>query len=158
MCTKFNKLCKACEQIDRNERTNGDRAKSIIEGRAQQRAHDLGLSRYFFLVEMGWNTLIVPLRALLDNPDARCQSCGEPFLNHRDIQIEHIEAPRFRGDEAREHARNLRFLCQSCNVTKQKMGHSVWLDDQNAARISNKQYAGAVEAEVPMIENQLRLW
>lgn len=132
----FDHDCKACQQVERNKQKNLDRARSIIENRAATRAREIGVSKPFMLVDMNWNSLVPQMRVLMTD-EGRCVSCGHAFRNERDIQIEHREPPRFRGDLARESARNIGFLCQSCNVTKQNKAHSEWLDDQEAARLSN---------------------
>jgi hypothetical protein len=65
----------------------------------------------------------VPVMRELMTPESLCQSCGHPFMNERDIQIEHIAPPRFAQDWARLHTRNIRFLCGSCNRTKERQLH-----------------------------------
>jgi len=129
-------LCKACEQKKRNEKKNLDRARSIIEDRAVARARKLGVSKAFMWIDINWKSLVPMMRAMM-TPEGLCLSCGHPFVNERDIQIEHREPPRSLTDWARESARNIGLLCQSCNVTKQDKPHSQWLDEQEAARISN---------------------
>jgi 5-methylcytosine-specific restriction endonuclease McrA len=82
--------------------------------------------RRSYLVNMNWAALVPILRAMLDT-DGRCLDCGHRFVNERDVQIEHIEPPRTAGDWAREHARNLRLACQSCNGTKGQKPFAAWL-------------------------------
>ena len=135
----FNPLCKACEQIERNEEKNADRAFAIMRGRAEHKAWRLGVSKTYIWINMGWFTLVPILRALM-TPEGRCQSCGHPFVNERDIQIEHREPPRRQGDWAREHARNLSLTCQACNGTKTGKPFAQWLDEQESARVSNDQH------------------
>jgi hypothetical protein len=132
----FKPVCKACEQKKRNEQKNDDRAYAIIDSRASTRARVLAVQKAFIWINMNWRALVPMMRAML-SPEGLCLSCGHEFVNERDIQIEHREAPRFPGDWAREHARNIGLMCQSCNVTKRDKGNGLWLDEQEAARISN---------------------
>jgi hypothetical protein len=67
-----------------------------------------------------------------------CTSCGHPFLNERDIQLEHREPPRHAQDWARLHARNIGLACGSCNRTKSGKSYAAWLDEQEGARIANE--------------------
>jgi len=85
---------------------------------------------------MNYRALVPALRAMMTD-EGICTSCGHPFLNERDIQIEHIEPPRFVEDWARLHARNLRLACGSCNRTKGQKPYAVWLDEQEGARLSS---------------------
>lgn len=133
----FNRLCKACEQIKRNQRKSDDRARSVIEDRAGERARYIGRSKEFLLDDMNWEKLIHWMRSEM-LPGARCPVCNHHYLNSRDIQIDHVLPPRFKGDWAREHVGNLRLICQSCNVAKGKKDFAVSLDDQEAARVSNE--------------------
>jgi len=135
----FKRLCKACEQIERNEKKNADRAAAILKGRAANRAGSLRVPTTFIWINMNWRALVPILRALM-TPDGRCQNCGHPFVNERDIQIEHHEPARFRGDWAREHARNLGLGCQACNTTKAAKPFAQWLDEQESARASNDRH------------------
>jgi 5-methylcytosine-specific restriction endonuclease McrA len=132
----FDDKCKTCQQIERNERKNADRALAIIEGRASERARDVGKTREFMMTDMNWSQMVAEFRAMM-GPDGRCKNCGHKFMNERDIQIDHIFPPRHIGDWAREHARNLRLLCASCNATKQNKDPAEWLDEQEDARIGN---------------------
>ena len=135
----FARLCKACEQIERNKQLNEDRPAAVIARRAENRAHLLGVSREFFMVNMNWISLVPMMRALM-SPEGRCQSCGHPFSGDRDIQIEHHQPPRFDGDWAREHARNLGFLCGSCNRAKSAKDQALFLDEQETTRIANEKH------------------
>jgi hypothetical protein len=85
---------------------------------------------------MNFQALVPLLRAMMTD-EALCLNCGHPFVNERDIQIEHREPPRHRQDWARLHARNLGFSCASCNRTKSNKPNDVWLDEQEGARLSN---------------------
>lgn len=136
MSPHFKRVCKACEQKKRNEDKNDDRPLAIIEHRAAARARVLAVPKQFVWINMNWQALVPLMRAML-SPEGLCLSCGHKFTNERDIQIEHREAPRFPGDWAREHARNIGLMCQSCNVTKRDKGNGLWLDEQEHARISN---------------------
>ncbi len=133
---RFDPVCRDCRQKVRNEKKNADRPLSIIKGRAAQAAHKAETSTEFFWTQMNYRGL-VPLMRILMSEDGRCLSCGHPFVNERDIQIEHIEPPRHHQDWARLHARNLRLFCGSCNRTKSDKSFVEWLDEQEGARRSN---------------------
>jgi len=135
--TWFNRICKSCEQKERNERKNVDRPLAIIENRAAARATLLGVSRAFMWINMNWRALVAPMRGMM-TPEGLCLGCGHPFVNERDIQIDHIEPPRYPQDWAREHARNLMLGCGSCNRVKSNRPFAVHLDDQEHARLSNE--------------------
>ena len=47
-----------------------------------------------------------------------CQSCGRPFINELDIQIDHYYPPRHLQDWERLDARNLWMICTSCDYSK----------------------------------------
>ena len=51
------------------------------------------MSREFFWIQMNYRALVPELRGLMTT-EGLCKGCGHEFLNERDIQIEHIEAPR----------------------------------------------------------------
>lgn len=138
VCIRFNKYCKQCEQILRVERKNEDRPLSIIHKRAEVRASKLGVSVDFIWRNMNYQSLVAKYRGAL-LPDALCSNCGHPYESERDIQIEHREPPRFQGDWAREHARNLEFYCGNCNPTKHDKPYSPWLDEQEETRLVNEQ-------------------
>lgn len=135
VATKFARLCRDCQQKERNEKKNTDRPLAIITQRAATAAHNYGGTREFFMVHMNYGALVEPLRALL--AAGFCQGCGHKFVNERDIQIDHIVPPRGPEDWARLHARNLRFFCQSCNKTKGAKPFDLWLEEQEQARLSN---------------------
>jgi hypothetical protein len=88
------------------------------------------------MVDMNYQSLVPVLRTLMTE-DGLCQCCGHAFLNERDIQIEHLEPPRFYNDWARLHTRNLRLACGSCNSGKSGKAFVQWLDEQEEARLSN---------------------
>jgi hypothetical protein len=134
----FKSECKDCEQKARNEKKNADRPLAIILQRAAAAATKAGMSREFFWVEMNYRALVPELRGLMTD-EGLCKGCGHGFVNERDIQIEHAEPPRFPRDWARLHARNLRLNCGSCNRTKGQKPFAQWLDEQEGARLSNKQ-------------------
>jgi len=100
----FQSLCRDCEQIERNEKKNEDRASAIIRQRAADHARRAGVALDFFWVNMGYRALVPYYRAAL-SPDGLCLSCGHPYDNERDIQIEHRAPPRHPQDWARLHAR-----------------------------------------------------
>jgi len=99
---------------------------------------------------MNWSSLVPEMRALMTD-EGRCRSCGHAFVNERDIQIEHREPPRLRGDWAREHARNLGIFCQSCNNTKGDKSYAEWLDEQEEARLSNERHRSETDATAAFV-------
>jgi len=135
--TTFRPDCRDCETKGRNERKNEDRARTIIERRAKDWATKCGVSFQFMWVNMNWRALVPVFRALMSD-EGLCLSCGHPFDNERDVQIEHHVPPRHRQDWARHHARNLGVLCGSCNPTKGSKPLEQWLDEQEQARLSNE--------------------
>jgi hypothetical protein len=139
---RFCAICRDCEQKARNEKKNADRPRAIIEQRAAAAASKTGTSREFFWMHMNYRSLVPELRGLMTS-EGLCKGCGHDFLNERDIQIEHIEPPRFAKDWARLHARNLRLCCGSCNRTKGQKPFSQWLDEQEGARLSNLEQPSA---------------
>jgi 5-methylcytosine-specific restriction endonuclease McrA len=132
----FDPVCRDCRQIERNERKNADRPLAIIRARAQVAARKAGATTEFFWIQMNYQALVPYMRAMMDKA-GHCLGCGHPFLNERDIQIEHIEPPRNPQDWARLHTRNLRLFCASCNGTKGDKPYGEWLDEQEEARRSN---------------------
>jgi HNH endonuclease len=134
---EFDQDCKACQQKIRNERKNEDRARSIIESRCAQWAHRLRVEKSFLLINMNWRGLIPVLRAMMSD-EGGCLSCGHPFVNERDIQLDHREPWRHDHDWARHHARNIQLLCGSCNRGKTNKSNSQWLDEMEDARLSNE--------------------
>jgi hypothetical protein len=142
---QFKSICKACEQKLRNAKKNADRPRAIIEQRAATAATKAGTSREFFWIEMNYQSLVPVLRALMTE-EALCNGCGHKFLHERDIQIEHLEAPRSRQDWARLHTRNVRLFCASCNNGKKRKPFAHWLDEQEDVRLSNLQQAGMPSA------------
>jgi hypothetical protein len=143
VAVQFSPNCRDCEQKARNEKKNADRPKAIIESRAKTAAGKAGKSLEFFWTSMNYRALVPYLRAMM-TPEGLCQNCGHRFVNERDIQIDHIEPPRFETDWARLHARNLTLRCGSCNNTKGNKSFSDWLDEQEGTRLShlNKSDAG----------------
>jgi hypothetical protein len=136
--SRFSPDCKDCEQKVRNEKKNADRPRAIIEARAAAAATKAGTSREFFWNQMNYRSLVPVMRAMM-TPEGMCQNCGHDFLHERDIQIEHIEPPRFETDWTLLHARNIRLLCGSCNRTKARKSFLEWCEDQESARLSNLQ-------------------
>jgi 5-methylcytosine-specific restriction endonuclease McrA len=134
--SRFHPDCRDCEQKARNEKKNTDRPLAIIQGRAKQAAHKAGVSVEFMWIDMNYRSLVPQLRAALTD-EATCLGCGHSFLGERDIQIEHIEPPRSPQDWERVHARNLRLFCGSCNGTKGNKPFTLWLHEQEGARLSN---------------------
>lgn len=134
---RFDPVCRDCRQKERNDRKNADRALSIIGDRASSHARKAGVAKVFFMVNMNYVALVAVLRAMMTS-EGVCLCCGHPFVNERDIQIEHREPPRHQRDWARLHARNLGLACASCNRTKASKPYALWLDEQEAARLSNE--------------------
>jgi len=108
-----------------------------LKERARDHAAKHGLSFEFMWVNMNWRSLVTMARAMMTD-EALCSSCGHGFDNERDIQIEHRNPPRFRGDTTRIHARNIGFSCASCNRAKSNMDYDDWLEQQEGARLSNE--------------------
>jgi hypothetical protein len=150
-------VCRDCEQKARNEKKNADRPLAIIQARAGRAATKAGRTREFFWTQMNYRSLVPVLRALM-TPDGLCTACGHDFVNERDIQIEHIEAPRSDKDWARLHARNLRFSCGSCNQTKGAKPFAQWLDEQEGARLSNLEQPSAGFEDAAPFTTQLSLF
>jgi 5-methylcytosine-specific restriction endonuclease McrA len=152
----FDPVCKDCRQIERNERKNADRAAAIVDQRAATRATRSGVPKGFILVNMNYRALVPVVRAMM-TPEGRCTSCGHPFLNERDIQLEHREPPRHDQDWARLHARNIGIACASCNRRKASKSYAQSLDDEEEARLSNERHpAHGLKRAVPV--EQLRLF
>jgi hypothetical protein len=153
---RFSAICRDCEQKARNERKNADRPRAIIEQRAASAASKAGVSRKFFWTQMNYRSLVPEFRGLM-TPEGLCKGCWHQFLHERDVQIEHIEPPRFPLDWARLHARNLRLCCGSCNRTKGQKPFSQWLDEQEGARLSNLQQPGFVASSMGPAQLSLEL-
>lgn len=134
---QFHLRCRVCEQSDRTEQKNSDRAQKLVYQRAQVRADRADVPVSFFMEELNWKSLVPMFEAYLDRPDSCvCPNCGHPFLNERDFQIGHRAPPRSPSDWARHHARNLGPLCGSCNNTQSDQPYEAWLDDQEDRRLS----------------------
>jgi HNH endonuclease len=135
---RFSPTCRDCEQKERNERKNEDRPIAIMRQRAATAARKAKVSVDFYWTQMNYAAFVPVLRAMM-TAEGKCIGCGHPFLNERDIQIEHLEPPRkeIHPDWARLHARNLRLACGSCNRTKGQKPFNQWLDEQEGARLSN---------------------
>jgi hypothetical protein len=132
----FSPRCRDCEQKLRNEKKNADRPRAVIEQRTRTAAAKAAVNFDFVWTQLNYRALVPVLRAMMTQ-EGLCQCCGHQFLHERDIQIEHLEPPRFEKDWARLHARNLRLSCGSCNRTKGKKPYAEWLDEQEGARLSN---------------------
>ena len=133
---EFSRICRDCEQKERNEKKNLNRPKAIIEQRAKAAAIKASASFDFFWIQMNYQALVPMMRALL-SPEALCLCCGHKFENERDIQIEHHNPPRHSQDWALLHTRNLGFACGSCNRTKGAKPNIQWLDEEESKRLSN---------------------
>jgi hypothetical protein len=135
--SRFSPDCRDCETKARNERKNEDRPLWIIKERARDHATKHGLAFEFMWINMNWRSLVPMARAMMTE-EALCTSCGHGFDNERDIQLEHRSPPRYRGDLARVHARNIGLACASCNRGKSDAPYDDWLDQQEEARLSNE--------------------
>ena len=136
---EFDKDCKDCQQIKRNDQKNADRPLAIIRGRAQEAAHRAGTTTEFFWTQMNYRALVPWMRAMMTD-EGLCIACGHAFVNERDIQIDHLFPPRHRQDWGRLHTRNVRLGCGSCNNSKGSKEPDQWLDEQEVARITNLLY------------------
>src|SRR5262245_2987945 len=130
----FSPKCRDCEQKERNEKKNQDRPLAIIRQRTTVAARKANMPFEFFWKQMNYEALVEPFRVALIT---KCRSCGHMPKSEADVQIEHIEPPRDAQDWARLHARNIHFLCGSCNRTKSDKSYAQWLDEQEGARLSN---------------------
>jgi len=129
--------CKECQSKAAAVKRGANPARAIVWRRAATRAHQLGVSRTFLLLDLKWETLIPPLEAAITV--GLCQRCGHRYNSVADITFDHGEPPRdeLKPDWAREHADNIRLRCKSCNVSKRDMAYSDWLDSQEVARVSH---------------------
>jgi len=145
---RFHSQCRACEQSNRTDRKNEDRALAIIRSRASNIARRAHVPLEFVMNDLNYRSLVVPLRAVLDHPeDAVCGNCGHGYINERDCQLDHREPPRHDQDFARLHATNVTLVCASCNTSKGNREYSVWLDEQEQTRRSVAAYYGLGTAE-----------
>lgn len=147
--TKFARLCRDCEQIERNERKNEDRPLAIIRKRAADHARRAGAPFEFFWINMNYRALVPYYRAALSS-EGLCLSCGHPYDDEKDVQIEHRAPPRHKQDWARLHARNLGFACANCNGTKTSKEYERWLDEQEDCRLSNERRPAAPEFQISL--------
>jgi hypothetical protein len=108
-----------------------------MEKRTKTHAAKQGVSFEFMWNSMGWSTLVPILRAMMTD-EAICTSCLHRFDNERDVQLDHNEPPRFKGDCARLHARNISIRCSSCNTGKSDKPYAEWLDQEEQTRLSNE--------------------
>jgi hypothetical protein len=169
--------CKLCQHDSRVEAKYADPARWIIEQRAQSHAgrFGFGLTRAFMMDPrcMNYESLIAPLNGILIALDEGLEppcSCGHPYRNESDIQIDHRSPPRRdlkRADYARLHSRNLGFGCTSCNVGKNDDEFNAWLDSEEEKRqsaIALNNAEAEVEdllddaAEPPSDDDQLELF
>jgi hypothetical protein len=132
----FNPTCRLCEQTERTDQKNQDRAKACIESRAGTVARYCGVSRAFVWTDLNYRALVPMFRGLLTDPEAVCQNCAHAFLGERDIQLDHRAPPRNRHDWARYHARNIGLSCGSCNRAKTSKEYDDWLDQEESNRVS----------------------
>jgi hypothetical protein len=104
-------------------------AESIVRQHAAAAAHKAGQSVDFFMTQMNYASLVVPLRAAMAEGSI-CLSCGCRFMNERDIQIEYREPPRHSQDWERLHVQNIFLLCASCGSTKRGKPFAEWLHER----------------------------
>jgi hypothetical protein len=130
----FEPDCRLCEQTKRDLAKNTNRPRALIEYRAKKRARESGVTLAFVMADLNYEALVGPFAAAAAG--GLCPNCGHPFRNERDIQLDHCEPPRHPKDWTRLHARNLGFLCGTCNSGKGKKPYASWLDDQEQARLS----------------------
>lgn len=125
----FFRSCRRYELDQRNAIKNEDRASAIVLQRATALARKGGVTADFVMKRLGWERLI-PLARLHLSEDGICLDCGEPFLNERDMQVEHREPARGFQDWPRHHARNIAFICATNNNFKNNRPFAAYLDDQ----------------------------
>jgi 5-methylcytosine-specific restriction endonuclease McrA len=155
---RYHSNCRVCEQSDRNDAKNEDRAKAIVLQRAAVRAEKAGVPTSFFMEELNWKSLIGMVDAYLDKPErVLCPNCGDHYIGERDFQIDHREPPRHVRDWERLHARNCGPLCTSCNVAKSDRTYVDWLEDQEVRRLSVEAHYDQAPALLPICE-QPGLW
>lgn len=155
----FHTKCRACEQSERTDRKNENRAAVLVRQRAQVRAQAAGVPLEFFMDDLNWSALIPIVDLYLNDDRAICLNCGHRPLNERDTQLEHRAAPRSLRDFARHHARNIAVLCGSCNAGKHDKGYADWLDEQEDARLSVAAFYGhASDVPVRAPDNLLPEW
>lgn len=137
---EYETICKACEVHDRTEAKAQDPARAKIERAAAEVVTKVNnhfktigserrIGRDFVMTRLHYEHLIEPMRFAMDSH--RCwASCGEPFKNERDIQLEHREPPRSPLDWERMDARNIDVKCGTCNNMKADKPYSQWLHEQ----------------------------
>jgi hypothetical protein len=137
---RYAPVCQACEIHDRTEAKGQDPARAKVERAAEKVVGEVNkfyrtigseerISKDFVMRRLHYNHLIEPMRfALTSN---HCwSSCGEPYKNERDIQLEHREPPRSPTDWERMDARNIDVKCGTCNNKKDNMPYAQWLHEQ----------------------------
>lgn len=156
---RFELKCRACEQSERTDRKNQDRADALVRQRAQIRAQAADVPLEFFMDDLNWTALVPIIDVYLNDERAICLNCGHRPINERDTQLEHRAAPRSPRDFARHHARNIAVLCGSCNAGKHDKGYTDWLDQQEDARLSVAAFYGhGPDVPVRAPDNVLPEW
>jgi len=150
---EYDPECKLCQQTNRVKIKHDDPAKALLIRRADHIARDNGFTRQFVLEDLNYWSKLPELRGMLTH-EGLCPNCGHEYDGERDVQLDHREPPRYRGDLARLHARNVAILCGSCNNTKRSMDYADWLDDQEQARLSAN---AAAAAEPEILEHEVQL-
>lgn len=133
-------VCKACEVHDRTEAKGKDPARAKVERAASELVTEVNryykaagsaerISKDFVMRRLHYEHLVEPMRFAMTSH--RCwSSCGEPYKNERDIQLEHREPPRSPIDWERMDARNIDIKCGTCNNMKGDKPYSQWLHEQ----------------------------
>ena len=130
----YDPLCKTCQQKLRLAAKHEDEATWAVERFASRRASVCGQTKQFMLDEMNCRRLVPEVRATLEHG---CISCGEP-VKIEELQFDHRLRPRYDGDLAREHARNIQPLDANCNgaACKGPKDLGEWLDNEEDARLA----------------------
>jgi hypothetical protein len=116
-------------------KANADRALAVIRQLVATAAHKAGESTEFFMIQMNYRALVPLMRRLMNG--GLCKGCGHRFANELDLQIEYYDPPRHAQDWARLHEQNVLLLCSSCSSTKTDKPFDQWLDEMEAARLSD---------------------
>lgn len=157
----FKKLCKVCEQAERDRVKHVDRALVKLTNSAASHARHWDVTRDELLQDLRWIDLLEWVRACMDQK-TKCISCGHDFLSAEDVEIDIRDPLRHRADRARMHVQNVGPLCQTCNQTKGARSWSEWLDYCAEARASllkeariaevYREWLGGGEVQLAMFE------
>lgn len=133
--TTFRRQCRACEQSERDDRKNENRALLKITASARSHARHWNVTADELLFDLGWAQLEDWVAAAIGGK-AKCINCLHSFLGPDDVQIDIRDPVRHADDTARMHVRNVGPLCRSCNIRKSGKPYSQWLDEEEQARQS----------------------